>query len=128
MELIERDGFLSTLHAKFDSTRKYEGHCLLLSGEAGIGKTSLVRAFCNGVKNDCKILQGTCDALFTPRPLAPLYDIAWQMQSDVMERVRDKKDRTELFANLLQELSTQKGSTVLIFEHLHWAYEGNLDF
>ena len=128
MELIERDGFLSTLHTKFDSTRQSDGHCLLLSGEAGIGKTSLVRAFCSEIKNDCKILQGTCDALFTPRPLAPLYDIAWQMQSDVMERVRDKKDRTELFTNLLQELSIQKKSVVLIFEDVHWADEGTLDF
>ena len=128
MELIERDSFLHALHAKFVSTSKSDGHCILLSGEAGIGKTSLVRTFCREVKNDCKILQGTCDALFTPRPLAPLYDIAWQMQSDVMERVRDKKDRTELFTNLLQELSTQKESIVLIFEDVHWADEGTLDF
>lgn len=128
MELVERDSFLSTLHTRFDNIRKSDGHCLLLSGEAGIGKTSLVRAFCNEVKNDCKILQGTCDALFTPRPLAPLYDIAWQMQSNVMERVKDKKDRTELFVNLLQELSIQKESIVLIFEDVHWADEGTLDF
>jgi DNA-binding CsgD family transcriptional regulator len=128
MELIERDGFLGILHDKFDSTKKSDGHCLLLSGEAGIGKTSLVRAFCNEIKNECKILQGSCDALFTPRPLAPLYDIAWQMQSDVMERVRDKKDRTELFSSLLQELNTQKEPIMLIFEDVHWADEGTLDF
>jgi len=128
MELIERDSFLHTLHTKFDSIRNSDGHCLLLSGEAGIGKTSLVRVFCNEVKNNCKILQGSCDALFTPRPLAPLYDIAWQMESDVMLRIKDKKDRAALFTSLLQELNIQKDPIVLIFEDIHWADEGTLDF
>ncbi|HEY9003147.1 MAG TPA: AAA family ATPase [Mucilaginibacter sp.] len=128
MELIERADFLTTLHHKFENIAEAEGHCLLVSGEAGIGKTSLVRAFCQEIKKECKILQGTCDALFTPRPLAPLYDIAWQMQSDVMERVKDKKDRTELFTNLLQELCNQNEPIVLIFEDVHWADEATLDF
>jgi len=128
MELIERAGFLAALHTKFETIKIAEGHCLLLSGEAGIGKTSLVRAFCNEIKNDCKILQGTCDALFTPRPLAPLYDIAWQMQSDVMDRIKDKRDRTALFTSLLQELNAQKEPVILIFEDIHWADEATLDF
>jgi len=128
MELIERADFLNTLHNKFENIADAEGHCLLVSGEAGIGKTSLVRAFCQEIKKECKILQGTCDALFTPRPLAPLYDIAWQMQSDVMERVKDKRDRTELFTNLLQELCAQNAPIVLIFEDVHWADEATLDF
>jgi len=128
MELIERAGFLAALHTKFETIKIAEGHCLLLSGEAGIGKTSLVRAFRNEIKNDCKILQGTCDALFTPRPLAPLYDIAWQMQSDVMDRIKDKRDRTALFTSLLQELNAQKEPVVLIFEDIHWADEATLDF
>ena len=108
MELIEREEFLATLHTKFETAIKGEGHCILLSGEAGLGKTSLVRAFCREIKNDCKKLLGTCDALFTPRPLAPLYDIAWQMQSDIMHGINDRKDRTQLFTNLLKELSAQK--------------------
>ncbi len=128
MELIEREEFLAALHTKFETVTKGEGHCILLSGEAGLGKTSLVRAFCREIKSDCKKLQGTCDALFTPRPLAPLYDIAWQMHSDIMHTVTDKKDRTALFTNLLQELSTQKEPFVLIFEDIHWADEATLDF
>jgi DNA-binding CsgD family transcriptional regulator len=128
MELIERAGFLDALHTKFEEIKTADGHCLLISGEAGIGKTSLVRAFCHEIKNDCKILQGTCDALFTPRPLAPLYDIAWQMKSNIMDRIRDRKDRTALFTNLLQELGSQQGPIVLIFEDIHWADEGTLDF
>ena len=128
MELIERAGALATLYSKFENIINAEGHCLLLSGEAGIGKTSLIRAFCQNIKNDCKILEGSCDALFTPRPLAPLYDIAWQMQSDIMDRMKDKRDRTGLFASLLQELCAQQGPIILIFEDIHWADEATLDF
>lgn len=128
MELIERAGFLTTLHTIFENITKAEGHCILLGGEAGIGKTTLVRAFCQEVKNDCIILEGSCDALFTPRPLAPLYDIAWQMQSDVMNRIADKKDRTALFTSLLQEICAQKAAILLIFEDIHWADEATLDF
>ena len=66
MELIERAGFLASLQTKFDNVARGEGHCVLIGGEAGIGKTSLIRAFCNSKKNDYKIYQGSCDALFTP--------------------------------------------------------------
>ena len=69
MELIERDSFLTALQSQFENVSEGEGHCIFVSGEAGIGKTSLVKAFCNEVKNKCNIYQGTCDALFTPRPL-----------------------------------------------------------
>lgn len=128
MQLIEREAFLTLMQAKFEAITAGEGHCILLTGEAGIGKTSLVRAFCREIKNDCKILQGTCDALFTPRPLAPLYDVAWQMQSGIMNKVTGKTDRAALFTGFLQKLSAQKGPVALIFEDIHWADEATLDF
>ena len=58
-ELIERAEFLSSLQMKFESVAEGEGHCVLLSGEAGIGKTSLIKVFCQEKKNDCKILSVT---------------------------------------------------------------------
>src|SRR5512132_3450493 len=51
------------------------GRLVLVAGEAGIGKTALVRAFCAGAARG-RVLWGACDALFTPRPLGPLVDIA----------------------------------------------------
>ena len=55
MELIERAGFLTSLQSQFESVIEGEGHCILLSGEAGIGKTSLVKTFCNDLRKDYKI-------------------------------------------------------------------------
>ena len=43
--LLERDDALSTLGAAFGAVVAGHGGVALVSGEAGIGKTSLVRAF-----------------------------------------------------------------------------------
>ena len=68
MELIERAGFLTILQSKFKNIAAGEGHCVFVTGEAGMGKTSLVKTFGKELKAKCNIYQGTCDALFTPRP------------------------------------------------------------
>jgi DNA-binding CsgD family transcriptional regulator len=127
MELIERAGFLTTLQTLYENVSGGEGHCVLLSGEAGIGKTSLVKAFVREREGDCHIFQGTCDALFTPRPLAPLYDIAFQMQTDFLQEKKDNEDRAGLFARFFQELCSLKETCLIIMEDLQWADEATLD-
>ena len=127
MELIERAGFLALLQTKFENVAEGEGHCILISGEAGICKTSLVKAFCKERKSDCKIFQGTCDALFTPRPLAPLYDIIWQMRSDLSENSMNISERTTLFTRFFHELEIQEETTLIVIEDVHWADEATLD-
>jgi len=128
MELIERDGFLRSLETKFESVTEGEGHCILLSGEAGIGKTSLIKSFYKEKKADCKIYQGTCDALFTPRPLAPIYDIIWQIEKDTKENELYNVDRALLFNQLFHGLEQQKKPVIIIIEDIHWADEATLDF
>jgi DNA-binding CsgD family transcriptional regulator/tetratricopeptide (TPR) repeat protein len=128
MELIERAGFLATLQSRFTDISAGEGHCILLSGEAGIGKTSLVRAFCQQRKRDASIYLGTCDALFTPRPLAPLYDIIWQIWGDNWKKEGTAEDRAGLFTQFFHQLATQEGPILIVFEDIHWADEATLDF
>lgn len=128
MELIERDGFLRSLETIFESVTKGEGHCLLLSGEAGIGKTSLIKSFYKEKKDNCKIYQGTCDALFTPRPLAPVYDIIWQIEHDTKENGLHNVDRSLLFNQLFNGLEQLKKPVIIIIEDIHWADEATLDF
>src|SRR5689334_18833133 len=128
MKLIERSEFLSLLHDQFSIASEGEGHCVLVSGEAGIGKTSLIKVFSQEIKHSGKIFQGTCDALFTPRPLAPLYDIALQMGDTVLRDILNANDRTALFSIFLQELEKQTGTTLIVIEDIHWADEATLDF
>lgn len=128
MELIERDEFLNTLQSLFETVADNEGHCVFVTGEAGIGKTSLIKAFCKNLKNNFKIYQGTCDALFTPRPLAPLYDILLQLGKNLSLSTGDITDRSAFFSKVFHELNSREETTVVIFEDIHWADEATLDF
>jgi len=128
MELVERDGFLTALQSQFDDVMEGEGRCVFVSGEAGIGKTSLIKAFCNEVKNKCNTYQGICDALFTPRPLAPLYDVLLQLGKSIPESTIDGSNRTAFFSNFFHELSDRRDVNLVIFEDIHWADEATLDF
>ncbi len=128
MELIERGGFMTALASQFGKVSENEGRCVFVSGEAGIGKTSLIKAFCNEVKSKCNIYQGICDALFTPRPLAPLYDVLLQLGKSIPDSNIDATNRTVFFTNFYQELSDRTGVNLVVFEDIHWADEATLDF
>ena len=128
MDLLERKPFFDLLHQKLAASKLGEGHCVFVCGEAGIGKTSLVKTFCKDLKEEYKVFQGTCDALFTPRPLAPLHDIASQMQIDLWQNDDEHLDRTGLFTRLFSQLSKQEQKTLIVFEDIHWADEATLDF
>jgi DNA-binding CsgD family transcriptional regulator/tetratricopeptide (TPR) repeat protein len=128
MELVERASFVAILENEFENVIDGEGRCILLTGEAGIGKTSLVKNFSGRKKKMCKTYIGTCDALFTPRPLAPLYDILLQMQGDVPKNVANINDRVGLFTGFLHQLENQKETTLIVIEDIHWADEATMDF
>jgi predicted ATPase len=72
MELLERAPHLHALATALQAAVAGEGRIAVVSGEAGIGKTSFVDQFlatrCAGIR----ILKGNCDALFHPSPLGPL--------------------------------------------------------
>jgi len=100
---------------------------VLVGGEAGIGKTSPVERFAEQHRRDARILWGGCEALFTPRPLGPLYDIAHHLQSDVLALLDGNAPRARLFAAVLSELQPAARPTVVVLEDLHWADEATLD-
>ena len=138
IELIERTPHLTALHDKYKDMAAGEGHCIMLSGEAGIGKTALVRAFCQEHRHHAKVYLGTCDALFTPRPLAPLYDIVGQIWADDWSKDGHTtgagrqppipEDRTTLFTDFFQRFDQQPGPSLLVFEDIQWADEATIDF
>ena len=75
MALLERGSSLQDLSAALGEVIRGLGRIALVSGEAGIGKTVLVEQFVRRQTNAVRGLWGACDALFTPRPLGPLYEM-----------------------------------------------------
>lgn len=128
--LLERASFLDELHDAHAAAAAGEGSVALVSGEAGIGKSTLVDAFVERVRASrpqSRILSGACDALFTPRPLGPLLDMARAAQGRLRELAQSGADREQLFAAFLEELSRPPAATVAVFEDAHWADEATLD-
>ena len=126
LELLERDDLLRTLAAALDGAAAGRGRLILLAGEAGAGKTALVRAFTAG-RPDAHILHGACERLFTPRALGPFLDIAesaGRELADVAER--GGASAHEFVVALLAQLRRHV-PTVLVVEDLHWADDGTLD-
>ena len=96
--LLERDQELAALAALLDATRGGEGRVALVYGEAGIGKTALLKRFVRErVTAPVRVLWGGCDALFTPRPLAPLQEVAWLHGGRLADKLRAGGSRDTIF-------------------------------
>jgi DNA-binding CsgD family transcriptional regulator len=126
-ELLERDGQLAAFEAQFAAVlASSRGRIVFLGGEAGIGKTALVRRFCNGRNGSTRVLAGACDALFTPRPLGPILDMAQTTGGELEQLLAGGARPHEVAMALVREL--RGGSpTILVVEDLHWADEATLD-
>jgi ATP/maltotriose-dependent transcriptional regulator MalT len=126
MDLLERAEFFEQLLDTLAEVKLGHGRVALVTGEAGIGKTSLVEQFAETQKNECRVLWGACDALFTPRPLGPLYDIAQQLRGNLINLLENEAPRAAIFSAALDELQNHT-STLLVIEDVHWADEATLD-
>jgi DNA-binding CsgD family transcriptional regulator/tetratricopeptide (TPR) repeat protein len=124
--LLERELQLATLDEYAAETRRGEGRLVLVSGEAGVGKSALLEEF-ERRNPDAVWAWGACDGLFTPRPLGPLLDIAGQLGGALREAVVRGSSREDIFQALLGSLARSDGQTALAFEDVHWADEATLD-
>jgi DNA-binding CsgD family transcriptional regulator len=129
LKLLERESALQSLDEAYVEAAAGRGCTALVSGEAGIGKTALVSELI-AARRDARVLWGGCEALFSPRPLGPLYDIAPELDAPstcVGELLGRDERRPELFAAVLAGLQSSAGVTILVIEDIHWADAATLD-
>jgi hypothetical protein len=125
MALLERGALLAALDRSLADAAAGAGSMALLAGEAGIGKTTLVRAFCDRHHADARVLWGACDALRTPRPL---YDIARLAGAGLAAAMTGGEvSRHERFTAFLDTLVSPLRPVVSVIEDVHWADEATLD-
>ena len=124
-ELLERDELLASLADELAEASAGRGRFVLLPGEAGGGKTAVVRRFCEGQPAE-RVLWGACDPLFAPRPLGPLLDIADQTKGDLAEAIRTGAGPHRIVSALLEH-ANEHPPTIVVLEDVHWADEATLD-
>src|SRR5688500_8416870 len=127
MELLEREQFLDELEGILTQVAGGKGRFVLVSGEAGIGKTSIVEHFAEAHRKQARVFWGACDALFTPRPLGPLYDIAHQTQGNLLTLLEEEAPRASIFSAALDEMENEDSPSLTVIEDVHWADEATLD-
>src|SRR6266545_1238613 len=125
--LLERGAELSVLADRLDAVeRSARGQVLLVRGEAGVGKTTLLRRFCDQRGQPVRILWGACDPLFTPSPLGPLRAVAEGSGGELGAAVERGAMPYEVARSLARELGARAPS-VFVLEDVHWADEATLD-
>jgi predicted ATPase len=126
-ELLERAGPLVVLKEALGYVgRGGRGTVVVVCGEAGVGKTALLRSFCDGLPQGQRVLWGTCDPLFTPRPFGPLVAIAESAGGELGPALAKGANPPEVALAVARELRSAP-PTLLVLEDLHWADEATLD-
>jgi predicted ATPase len=125
-ELLEREAALDGLRAALADAARGEGRIVLVAGEAGIGKTSVVRAFLADLAGDggVRVLRGACDHLVTPRELGPFHDLA-PLARPALRTALAAGDVREVFEALLDEVASPV--TVIVVEDVHWSDDATID-
>jgi DNA-binding CsgD family transcriptional regulator/tetratricopeptide (TPR) repeat protein len=123
--LVERERELATLSHAFADASAGHGRVVLVTAEAGGGKTALVDAFCAAHDREARVMRGVCDALFTPQPLGPMHDIAPATTPEFAALLLDDPVPYRVATALLEEV--RGAPTILAIEDLHSADEATLD-
>src|SRR3989442_13747061 len=76
IRILEEDFFLKDLKAWQHEATEGEGRLAFVGGEAGMGKTVLVRILAQTVEGVARVAVGACDPRSTPRPLGPRLEVA----------------------------------------------------
>jgi ATP/maltotriose-dependent transcriptional regulator MalT len=127
MLLLERDKQLAQLTRWHEASETRGGCVVLVTGEAGIGKTAIVSEFIRRRGAAVRVLWGACDPLSTPQPLGPLADVSRQVGGALLEAMTQGNNRERIFAATVDVLERSGKPVVLVIEDMHWADDASLD-
>jgi DNA-binding CsgD family transcriptional regulator len=125
--ILEREPELAVLAEAAAAAGRGAGSVVLVSGEAGIGKSSLVDAVRAQLPAEGRMLVGYCDDLATPRTLGPFRDLIGSVGTELSRALTDGSDRDRLLSALRAELDWLGRPTILVIEDVHWADDATLD-
>lgn len=128
MDLLERDAPLAVLQECWKRASSGQGNVVAITGEAGIGKTSLSLGFCETLPGDARLFRGGCEDFSVAEPLGPLLDIASQAGWSVPGDISDSGAGHSVLGEALEAFAHPTVPTAILIEDLHWADGATLDF
>jgi DNA-binding CsgD family transcriptional regulator len=126
---VGRDHELRVLQWLFQKAQNSLGRLVLVSGEAGIGKTTLVEQFADDAAESASVISGACIDLAAPSPYAPWkeafahlpsLDAARQLHAPADAGYVDQETRVREIQRSLASAADDR-PLVLILEDIHWA-------
>ncbi len=126
VDMLPRQDRLAPLDDALASAAAGAGRMVLLGGEAGSGKSTLVRQFADSAARRHEVLVGYCEPLSTPRPAGPLLDLAPRLGPDLVDLLREGR-RAHLLDAALAAMTEGSRARVVVFEDIHWADALTLD-
>ncbi len=119
--VLEREAELAQFERAVSAATAGRGTLILVGGEAGAGKTALVREFERRVAGSVAVWRSHCEPLSVPIPLAPICELA--LAAGVA--APDEGDRLTLARALRTRVRDE--AVVVMLEDLHWADAATLD-
>ena len=126
-ELLERDETIATISDCVTRASAGDGAVVLISGEAGLGKTTVITELAKRHAKFVRILVGYCDASKTPQPLGALSDFAEDLGPEIVDLLRAGEAQHSLFPAVIKKIHNSKLPIVMIIEDAHWADGATLD-
>ena len=119
VRLLEREDELGVLADAVRDAAAGRGSVVLVAGEAGIGKSSLLRELREHTGERVTFLIGACEPLSVPVPLAPLRELVEAAGGgDLIDLGSD--DRLVLVRRVASVLA-ERAPVVAVIEDVHWA-------
>lgn len=123
--LLERSDQLSLLGDMLRSATAGAGGLAVIRGDAGAGKTVVLREFVSELSDAVPAAIGYCDGVATPRPLSPIHDISRTVGNGLSSLLERSASREEIRDHLLAAFDTTP--MVVAIEDIQWADDATLE-
>lgn len=125
--MLERDESLNQLADALSAAAAGKGSMAVIAGEAGIGKTQLVRVFTEETGEPVRVLRGACDDLITPPAFGPWLDIAADVGGELAEALAGDADPAAVLRAIVNEAAKGPPTNLIVIEDVQWADDATFD-